>query len=278
MNSKITVAICQMRVEADKAADLKKARRMIEESAQMGAEMVVLPEIFNGPYDTGLFAEFAETFPGPSTQFLADCARENNVLLIGGSIAEKDEYNHIYNTSFIFDQTGTLIGKHRKIHLFDIDVPGRITFKESSVLSPGNALTVINTDDLCLGVMICYDIRFPELSRAVALEGAQILVVPAAFNTTTGPAHWEITMRSRAVDNQLFVIAASPARNPEASYQAWGHSLLIDPWGNILDQADENEKILIAQLNLTEINRIRSELPLLQHRRTDIYQVSYKGK
>lgn len=277
MDKKITAAICQMKVVTNKDENLHKAGEMIKAAAAQGANLVVLPEIFNGPYNSQLFSNFAETFPGKTTDFLANSARQNEVFIVGGSIAEKDNTGKIYNTCYIFNQEGELAGKHRKIHLFDIDIPGKIKFQESAALSPGNRITVFNYQNIQLGVMICYDVRFPELARAMALEGVKIIIIPAAFNTTTGPAHWETTMRSRAIDNQLFVIAASPARSPEAGYQAWGHSMVVDPWGTIISQAGINEEIIFADLDLSEVDRVREELPLLKHRRSDIYKLDYNS-
>lgn len=277
LKNKITAAVCQMKVGADKDVNLKKAGEMIQISATRGANLVVLPEIFNGPYDSRLFSGFAETYPGKTTEFLSNCARQNQVFIVGGSIAEKDNEGKLYNTCYTFNQKGEMVGKYRKIHLFDIDVPGKIQFQESAALSPGNSISIIDYQDIRLGVMICYDVRFPELARAMALEGASLLVIPAAFNTTTGPLHWEITMRSRAIDNQLFVIAASPACNPQSSYQAWGHSMVVNPWGTIISQAGTDEEILGAELDLSEVDRVREELPLLKHRRLDVYKLNYKS-
>ncbi len=271
MSKVLKTAICQMQVGADKAANLYKAGRMIKDASQH-AELIVLPEIFNAPYQTDLLAQYAEVIPGPTTEFLSSQARENKVLLAGGSIAEIDAAGKIYNTSCIFDEAGRIIAQHRKAHLFDIDIPGQIVFKESDVFSAGDRVTMIQHNNLCFSVLICYDIRFPELARSATLAGAQILVVPAAFNLTTGPAHWELLMRSRAVDNQVFVIAASPARNPEASYQAWGHSMAVDPWGNIITMALAEEEILYADIDLSLVEKVRRELPVLQHRRPEIYK------
>jgi predicted amidohydrolase len=277
VNKKVSVAICQMKVVADKDKNLQKAGEMIQASADKGADLVVLPEIFNGPYDSRLFSSFAEPFPGKTTKFISNCALLNQVYIVGGSIAEKDESGKIFNTCYSFNKTGVLTGKYRKNHLFDIDIPGKIKFQESASLTPGNSITVINFEGISVGIMICYDVRFPELARAIALEGAEIIIIPAAFNTTTGPVHWETTMRSRAIDNQLFVIAASPARNPEASYQAWGHSMVVNPWGTIISEADRDEEIIFAELDLSEVDKVREELPLLKHRRLDIYKLDYKN-
>ncbi|MEQ8236657.1 MAG: carbon-nitrogen hydrolase family protein [Syntrophomonadaceae bacterium] len=271
----LKLAICQMLIGSDKSANLAHAGQMVDEAAQNGAQIVVLPEIFSIPYQTDLMVKHAEVCPGPTTFYLADLARSNRVILVGGSIPEKDKEGRIFNTSFIFDEQGLLIGKHRKMHLFDIDIPGQMTFRESEKLSAGNSLEVVQHPALKLAVIICYDIRFPELVRWAVLEGAQLLVVPAAFNMTTGPAHWEILFRNRAVDNQLFVAAASPARNIGSSYQAWGHSMIVDPWGTVIGQAGSDETILYADLDLDMIGRVRQQLPLLSHRRTDLYRFCY---
>ncbi len=278
MRENLKVALCQMRVESDKIDNLNHAREMVCKAAQRGARLIVLPEIFNGPYHTEMMAENAESFLGPTTALLAELAHNNKIILVGGSIPEKDTDGKIYNTSYIFDQEGELIGKHRKMHLFDIDIPDQISFKESQVLSAGNSLQIIRHKDLVFAVIICYDIRFPELARLAALEGAQLLIVPAAFNTTTGPAHWDLLMRSRAADNQLFVLACSPARNTEAGYQAWGHSMVVDPWGRVMSEGDIGEEIIEAELDFSIVDKVRRELPLLQHRRTDVYELNYLNK
>lgn len=275
MQEKLKIALCQMRVVSNKLENLDRARKMVNMASQQGARVIVLPEIFNVPYEPKSMAANAESFGGPTTSLLSELACNNKIILVGGSIPEKDETGKIFNTSYVFSQDGALIGKHRKVHLFDIDIPGQISFKESSVFSPGNSLQIIRHQDLVFAVIICYDIRFPELARMAALEGARLLIIPAAFNTVTGPAHWDLTMRSRALDNQLFVAACSPARNPGASYQAWGHSLVADPWGQIIGEAGIEEKIIEADLNWGLLDKVRGELPLLKHRRTDIYELNY---
>lgn len=270
------VGIIQMAVTDDKEANLKKAQTMIIQARQQGAEMVVLPEVFNAPYQTSLFPDYAEPYPGPSTELMARLARKQRILLVGGSIIEQDSSGKLYNSSFVFDETGSLLARHRKIHLFDINLPGKVAVRESDTLHAGDTITVVKHDKLCFGLMICYDCRFTELGRAAVLEGAEVLVIPAAFTATTGEAHWDMLMRSRAVDNQCYVIAASPARNPEASYQVWGHSMVVDPWGRIVVEAGEGEEIVYADLDFKLLQQIRQELPLLQHRRPDVYQLSYK--
>lgn len=269
----LKVALCQMMVASHKTDNLKKAGNMVAEAARRGARLVVLPEIFNVPYDTAIMAANAEVFPGPTTALLSDLARTNRIILVGGSIPEKGRDGQVYNTCYVWDQAGRMIGRHRKMHLFDIDIPGQIYFKESDVLSSGDSLQIIRCNNLVFTVIICYDVRFPELARLAALQGAQLLIVPAAFNMTTGPAHWQLLMRSRAVDNQMYVVACSPARNTEAAYQAWGHSLVADPWGRVVIEGDSGEEIIAAEIDLAAIGKVRRELPLLQHRRSDVYDL-----
>ncbi|NHM26216.1 carbon-nitrogen hydrolase family protein [Desulfofundulus sp. TPOSR] len=265
------VAVCQMIIHQEKEKNLVRAREMIARAAKQGARLVVLPEMFNCPYVARLFPQYAESYPeGPSLQMLSRAAREEGVYLVGGSLPERDG-DQVYNTSFIFAPDGRLLGKHRKMHLFDVELASGLTVKESSTLGAGNQVTVIPSELGDLGVAICYDIRFPELMRLMVLKGARVVVIPAAFNMTTGPAHWELIFRMRAIDNQAYFIGASPARDPMAPYVVYGHSLVVDPWGNVVSMAREGEEIIYAEIDLDLIERIRSELPLLRHRRTDVY-------
>jgi len=267
----LPMAICQMRVGDDKASNLATAEKMINRAAYDGARLVVLPEVFNSPYQAERFPDYAEPYPGLTSAFLANCSARHSIHLVGGSIIERDEAGRLYNTSYIFNPQGELLDRHRKLHLFDVDIEGGIAFRESDTLSPGRQITVINNGSFCFGVMICFDVRFPELARRCVLDGAQMLIIPAAFNTVTGRAHWEILMRTRAVDNQCYVIAASPARNPEAFYQAWGHSLIVDPWGRIMAEAGTGEEIIAAEIDFDLIKRVRTEMPLLAQRRPELY-------
>ncbi|HHW44026.1 MAG TPA: carbon-nitrogen hydrolase family protein [Desulfotomaculum sp.] len=271
MDRKFKVAVCQLKVVEEKVRNLSRAREMIGRAAGEGAALVVLPEMFNCPYVARFFPGYAESYPeGESIQMLARAAREEGVYLVGGSLPEKDG-ERIYNTSFIFAPDGTMLGRHRKMHLFDVDLPGGLRVRESSTLGTGNRVTVVSTSLCPLGVAICYDVRFPELMRLMVLNGARVVVIPAAFNMTTGPAHWDLLFRMRAIDNQAYFIGASPARDPMASYVAYGHSLVVDPWGNVVDRAGEGEEILCVEIDLDLVEQVRGELPLLRHRRTDVY-------
>ncbi|RKD30569.1 carbon-nitrogen hydrolase family protein [Thermohalobacter berrensis] len=271
---KLKVGICQMIITTDKDKNLEKAENMVNKAVEKGAKLVVLPEIFNCPYSNKYFPKFAESYPeGRTIKFLSNLAKEKNIYLIGGSIPERDKEGNIYNTSYTFDNKGNILGRHRKVHLFDIDIEGGISFKESDTLSYGKDITVFDTDYGKMGVAICYDIRFPELIRLMALKGARIIIIPAAFNMTTGPAHWDPLFKVRALDNQVYMIGAAPARDENSPYVSYGNSIITDPWGSIVNKLDEKEGILVEDLDLGKIDKIRNQLPLLKHRRTDLYDL-----
>jgi omega-amidase len=277
-SSSINLAVCQLAVTPDKALNISKAEVMIQEAAKANCQVAILPEMFNCPYEAELFTQYAEHYPeGATFKMLSQAAAKEKIVVVGGSVPEIDECGNIYNTSFIFNEKGSLLGRHRKVHLFDVDIKGGTVFKESSILSPGQETTVVKAAGLTMGIGICYDIRFPELSRLMTLAGAQLLIFPAAFGMTTGPAHWELLMKSRAIDNQVFVVGAAPAKLSGAPYQAYGHSIVVDPWGNIVSMADSEETMLVVEIDLTIINKVRAELPLLQHRRTDLYNVCHNA-
>jgi len=203
---------------------------------------------------------------------LQEVAKHYKVYVIGGSIPEK-EGDKLFNTSVSFDPLGNIIGKHRKVHLFDIDVPGKIRFVESETLTAGNSLTILDTEFCKIGVGICYDIRFAELALLYCAQGAKFLVYPGAFNMTTGPPHWELLQRGRALDNQLYVATVSPARDPNADYTAWGHSSVVNPWGEVIATTDEKPNIVYADIALSRVDEVRSQIPVLQQKRKDIYEV-----
>lgn len=275
MTNEVKVGLCQIKVVDNKSKNVETALKMIKKSAEEGVQLVILPEMFNCPYDNSKFEEYAEYRDESMTlSEISSAARELNIHVVAGSIPEKT-LDGIYNTCFVFDNKGDIIGFHRKMHLFDIDIPGKITFKESDTLKAGNEITVIETDLGKIGIGICYDIRFPELSRAMTLKGADFLIFPGAFNLTTGPAHWDILIRARAIDNQVFVVVASPARDEKANYIAYGHSMACDPWGEVICRGNSEEGIFYATLDLDRLKAIRNELPVLKNRRNDIYQLFY---
>ena len=271
---KIKIAAIQMSTVADKMENVRTVKTYLEKIKDENPDFVILPEMFCCPYQTENFPIYAEKEGGPVWQQLSGYAKQYGIYLIGGSMPEKDAEGNVYNTSYIFDREGKQIGKHRKVHLFDIDVKGGQTFKESDTLTAGDSDTVFDTEFGKIGVMLCFDIRFPELSRMMVNDGARIVFVPAAFNMTTGPAHWELSFRTRALDNQIYMVGCAPARDVSAGYISWGHSIVTDPWGRVIDMLDEKKGILLAELDMDYEEQVREELPLLKSRRKDIYQLS----
>ncbi|CAL8393933.1 unnamed protein product [Boreogadus saida] len=271
--SKFRLAVIQLHVTNVKRDNLSKAKSLIKEAAGQGSKLVVLPECFNSPYGTGFFREYAEKIPGESTKMLSEAAKENEVYLIGGSIPEEDG-GKLYNTCPVFGSDGTLLMTHRKIHLFDIDVPGKIRFQESETLSPGSAFSVFETPFCKVGVGICYDIRFAELAQLYSKMGCGLLVYPGAFNMTTGPAHWELLQRARALDNQLYVATASPARDETSSYVAWGHSTVVNPWGEVISTTGSEEAVVYADIDLQYMAEVRRQIPVTVQKRDDLYAVN----
>lgn len=285
----IKLACIQLASGADKAANLARAASRVAEAAQGGSKIVVLPECFNSPYGCAHFPAYAETLlpspppadEAPSFHALSRMAADNAVYLVGGSIPERDPHDHskYYNTSLVFGPDGALLDSFRKVHLFDIDIPGKITFRESDVLSPGNRLALVPLPGYgTLAVAICYDVRFPELATIAARKGAFALVYPGAFNLTTGALHWELLARARAVDNQIYVAMCSPARDMSASYNAWGHSMIVDPMAKVLVEADETETIIEAEIDGAKIVEARKNIPLNTQRRFDVYPDVSQGK
>lgn len=286
----IRVALLQFRVTEDKEKNLETARDFLLRAKNQNAKLAVLPEIWNSPYATSAFAEYAEEIPNnesdhsPSVSFLMQSAKDLKMWIVGGSIPEKKistlDKVHYYNTCIICNPEGEIVAKHRKVHLFDIDVPNKITFRESDTLTGGSTITTFDAFGVKIGIGICYDIRFPELSQCMVKRGCRILVFPGAFNLVTGPAHWELLQRARAVDGQCFVLTASPARttttdshNKYPPYYAWGHSTAINPWGEVIATCDENEHVVICDLDMTKVEEMRQGIPTSMQKRTDLYEL-----
>ncbi|MGL5313729.1 MAG: carbon-nitrogen hydrolase family protein [Peptostreptococcaceae bacterium] len=265
------VAIIQMHIEDDKSKNLQTAYNFIKKVCEQKIDLAVLPEMFCCPYNTSNFPQYAEYENGETYKFLSDIAKEFGIYLVAGSIPELDNNNNIYNTSYVFDRSGNKIAKHRKVHLFDIQIEGGQHFKESDTLSSGNESTVFNTEYGKIGVNICYDFRFPELSRNMIDKGAKVIITPAAFNMTTGPAHWEILFRSRAIDNQVYTIGCASSRDNNSSYVSYANSIVVSPFGKIIDRMDEREGFMVTTIDFDYVDKIRKELPLLNHRKIDVY-------
>lgn len=265
-------AVCQLRTELELDRTMEKARDMVCRAAEQGADVVCLPEMFNCPYSGEYFRKFVSLGHEDTVRQMSDWARENRVILVGGSVPER-EGGRLYNTSFVFDENGARIARHRKVHLFDVDLPG-MRFMESHTFSPGEQVTVFDTKFGKMGVAVCFDVRFPELFRAMACQGAEIIFLPAQFNMKTGPLHWDLSLRARAMDNELFFVGASAARYEGFSYECWGHSAIVDPFGQILAGCDEKENIILADIDLERVAQVRRELPTFMRLRRDVYKVA----
>ncbi|XP_037971678.2 omega-amidase NIT2 isoform X1 [Plutella xylostella] len=272
----LRIALVQLAVGSDKKKNIAEAVKQIHAAKQQGAQLVALPECFNSPYGTKYFNDYAEEVPGGETSLaLSRAAAEAGVCVVGGTLPERCG-DRLYNTCTVWDGCGKLLAQHRKMHLFDIDIPGKITFKESEALSPGDQFTTFDYEGVKIGIGICYDLRFSEMSHVLASKGCSLIIYPAAFNMTTGPKHWELLARARANDHQLYVALVSPARDTEASYVAWGHSTLVDPWGEVVGKLDENSGVLVCDVDLNKVEEVRNQIPIRSQRRTDLYDTITK--
>jgi predicted amidohydrolase len=265
------VAAVQLASTGDRARNLEAAEGLVRAAAASGAELVVLPEMVNVLGDPETLRQGAETLDGPTLTWARDLSHYLRVWLVAGSITERipGQARH-GNTSCLIDPDGLVRATYRKIHLFDCDVPGA-AFHESQVVQPGREVVVTEAGDARLGLAICYDLRFPELFRILALRGARTVALPSAFTERTGRDHWEPLVRSRAIENQVFVVAANQVGSAVPGFRWFGRSMIVDPWGVVLAQAPDQETYILADLDFTAQDAIRRQLPCLRHRRPDAY-------
>jgi predicted amidohydrolase len=252
----------------DKAANLKEAKDWVRHAAGRGARVVVLPEVFIWRGEKKREREFAETIPGPSSTALAELARGLGIYLLAGSILEAiPGSKKAYNTSLLFDPSGQIVASYRKIHLFDVDLANGASLRESATREYGEGVVVAHTELCSMGLSVCYDLRFPELYRSLAIKGAEIIFVPSAFTAFTGQAHWEALLRARAIENQVYVIAPDQFGKGAKSFETHGHSMIVDPWGKILAELPDDAGVITAEIDLDYLAKVRAELPSLKHRR-----------
>src|SRR5688500_8152250 len=265
MTDTLRVGLVQINTQDDKDANLRRAEELVDAAVARGARFVVMPEYvsFLGPKEQ--HEAIAEPIPGPTTERFAAKAREHGIFLLGGSIHEQsDTPGMYYNTSVMFDPAGEIIATYRKIHLFDIDLTGNVTANESSTILPGNDIVTADVDGHTVGLSICYDLRYPELYRQLALEGVEILLVPAAFTTFTGKDHWHVLLRARAIENKTSVLAPGQfGAHGENNSQCYGHSVIIDPWGTVIAESSDSEGVVVADLDFAYLQKIRKQLPSL---------------
>lgn len=269
----LRVGLIQMNSRSDKAANLATAERLIDQAAEQGARLVGLPEYVSylGPKE--LHEENAEPIPGPTTERFAAKARQHGIYLLGGSILERsDTPGMYYNTSTFFNPDGMLQAIYRKIHLFDIDITGNVSSNESATISPGDRVVTVEVDGHVLGLSICYDLRFPELYRMLALDGAEVLFVPAAFTLYTGKDHWHTLLRARAIENQCYILAPAQIGPHDPHAQCYGHALVADPWGTVIADAPNHEGVVVADIDFAYLRQVRAQVPSLANRRPSAYQ------
>jgi len=250
-----------------KQANLTEAARLVALAAERGAELVVLPELFNLYGDLQRAAAEAEPMTAATAGFLSELAVKYRLWLIGGSIAEQGPNGKAYNSSLLFDPQGTLRDLYRKMHLFDVDLGPQLRVQESKYLLPGNQVVSLATDLAHLGLAICYDLRFPELFRQLSSRGVELMCIPAAFTKRTGQDHWELLVRARAVENQGYVVAANQVGEHAPGSTSYGHSLIVDPWGRILAEASGDEaEVIVADISAETLADVRQKLPSIRHR------------
>jgi predicted amidohydrolase len=270
------VAAIQCTASADREANLAAAGELVKGAAGEGAELVVLPELFSLYGNPATLRAGAEPLDGPTPTWAAEVAASLGIWLVAGSFIEGEGRSRNYNTSLLIAPDGSVGAHYRKLHLFDVDVPGAMTH-ESDAVAPGDAVVSasLTQDDgrsLPVGLTICYDLRFPELYRLLSLGGALVIVVPSAFAAVTGRAHWEVLLRARAIENQVFVIAADQVGRLSPSFVAHGHSMVVDPWGTVLAERADGPGHVMADLDLAAQQEVRSLLPSLAHRRPAAYE------
>ena len=268
----IRAAAVQLNSTADKARNLEAAERLVRDAAAAGAELAVLPEKWNllaagEELDAG-----AEPLDGPSVEAARSWSRELGIHLVAGSFAERVEgSDRLFNTSLHITPAGEVAASYRKIHLFDVDVGG-VSYRESEREAPGEEIVTSDAGPVRLGMTVCYDLRFPELYRILALRGATVMTVPSAFTEPTGQGHWHVLVRARAIENQAFVVAAGQVGEAPPHYRSFGHSLIAGPWGEVLAEAPDGPGIAVADLDFDELHRVRTDLPSLANRQPDTYR------
>ena len=267
-----TASAVQMSAGPEKEANLRQASELVSRAAAAGAQLVALPEVFawRGPQECE--PEIAEPLSGPIGTRIGTLARQLGIWIVAGSVLEPldtpAKSSKCFNTTGLFSPAGELVASYRKIHLFDVDVDGRVQVRESRTREPGDSLCVADTELGRIALAICYELRFPELFRALAARGAEIIVLPSAFTAPTGRAHWHTLVRARAIENQCFVIAPNQAGASAMGFENYGHSLIVDPWGEVLaDAGSATSALATATLQAETLARVRRELPALTHRR-----------
>ena len=270
MRKKYAVAVCQMDSQKDKQENLRIAGEMIAENASKGAKIIAFPETMN--YIGSGLPRQAEPIPGPTTEFLCAAAVKHHVWLVSGSFPEQNKRDKPYNTLVLIDPRGNIRCRYRKLHMFDIEVENTPSYRESDDSMAGNEIVLADTELGRLGFAICYDLRFGEMFRLMALQGAQVIFMPASFTMNTGKDHWETLLRARAIENGVYLVAPNQM-GQKNNMLAYGKSMVVDPWGDVIARAGDRVGSILAEIDLEYQERVRRQIPSLENRRGDVYEV-----
>jgi predicted amidohydrolase len=274
-SDRLRVACVQLQVRGDKGENIDRAGVLVAEAADRGADVVVLPEKWNAYGEAPALRASAESIDGGKTvEAMRRWARGNGIVLVGGSITEhRVAGKRLSNTCVVFDRDGSLGAVYRKIHMFDVDVGG-LAYRESDLEEPGDEIVLVDAGGWTLGLSVCYDLRFPELFRTLALAGAELVTIPAAFTSFTGKDHWEVLLRARAIENQCYVAAAAQWGMDPAGRPTFGRSMIIDPWGIVLATAPDEDDVVVCDIDRRRLQQIRRDLPSLANRQPNAYRVA----
>ena len=273
MADRLRVAAIQLNSGTEKADNIEKAERLVARAASTGADLVLLPEKWNAIGSADTLRRAAEPLEGGETvEAMRDWARTHGITIVGGSITEEREgHEKLSNTSVVIDPSGDVVAAYRKIHMFDVEVGGQV-YRESEAEEPGEETNLCDAEGWRVGLTVCYDLRFPELYRILALEGAELVTVPAAFTLYTGKDHWELLLRARAVENQCYVLAANEWGVHEGGKRSYGRSSIVDPWGVVLAQAPDEDCVIVAEIDKGRLEQVRHDLPSLANRQPAAYR------
>ncbi len=267
----VRVAVLQMSSGTDVEENLVAAEELLGRAAESGARYALTPEYttYYGP--AAGYAAAAQAIPGPATERLGALARRLDMAVHIGSMLETGPQGRCFNTSVLLDRKGEVVSRYRKAHLFDVEVAGEVSFRESAAIAPGDEQVLAEVEGHCWGLTICFDLRFPELYLSLARQGAEVITAPAAFTAATGQPHWETLVRARALDSQTFVLAAAQAVSRPGVVATWGHAMIVGPWGEVVAEAPRaGEAVLVAEIDLGEVARRRSQINLQRLARRDL--------
>ena len=270
--TRLRVALVQLDADGDVTANIERAASLAHEAAETGSRLIALPEYLQYRGTDDGYRASAREIPGPHTEPFSDIARRHHAWILLGSLAEASgDPKRPYNTSVLLDPSGAVAATYRKVHLFDVSVDRGPVDRESERAMPGEEPVVADMAGVRLGLTICYDVRFPELYRALALAGAEILAVPSEFKERTGRDHWEVLLRARAIENGAYVIAPAQVGGPPGK-PSFGRSMVVDPWGTVIAQAPDTVGVITAELDLERVAEVRRQIPALANRRPDAYR------